>query len=79
MSLTSMSGAAAQDTTTISLNEISVLASRVPIVWHKQARMVSSLNAAAIGNSPSQSINDLLKYSASIDVRQRGPIGAQTD
>lgn len=65
--------------TSVQLSQISVLASRVPIVWHKQARMVSSLNAAAIGNSPSQSINDLLKYSASIDVRQRGPIGAQTD
>ena len=65
--------------TAVQLSEISVLASRVPIVWHKQARMVSSLNAAAISNSPSQSINDLLKYSASVDVRQRGPIGAQTD
>lgn len=65
--------------TAVQLSQISVLASRVPIVWHKQARMVSSINAAAIGNSPSQSINDLLKYSASIDVRQRGPIGAQTD
>ena len=26
-----------------------------------------------------QSVNDLLKYAASVDVRQRGPIGAQTD
>lgn len=65
--------------TAVQLSQISVLASRVPIVWHKQARMVSSLNATAIGNSPSQSINDLLKYSVSVDVRQRGPIGAQTD
>ncbi|MBQ6311218.1 MAG: TonB-dependent receptor [Bacteroidales bacterium] len=65
--------------TAIHLSQISVLASRVPVEWHRQARMVTSISAPAIRNTPSQSINDVLKYSASVDVRQRGPIGAQTD
>ena len=32
-----------------------------------------------IMHAPVQSVNDLLKYAAGVDVRQRGPIGAQTD
>ena len=32
-----------------------------------------------IGRLPVQSVNDVLKYSAGVDVRQRGPMGAQTD
>lgn len=80
MSLFITSKAAAQeDTTTTYLTEISVITSRVPIVWHKQARMVTTINTEAVRATPSQSINDVLKYSASVDVRQRGPIGAQTD
>lgn len=70
---------AIEDTTSTYLNEINVLSSRVPIVWHKQARMVTTINTEAVQATPSQSINDVLKYSASVDVRQRGPIGAQTD
>ncbi|MBQ1881927.1 MAG: Plug domain-containing protein, partial [Bacteroidales bacterium] len=41
--------------------------------------MTTTIEAKAIQKTPSQSINDVLKYSASVDVRQRGPIGAQTD
>lgn len=70
---------AIEDTTSTYLTEINVLSSRVPIVWHKQARMVTTINTEAVQATPSQSINDVLKYSASVDVRQRGPIGAQTD
>ncbi len=61
------------------LSEVNVLATRVRIAWHEQARMITSVNKPVIQNSPAQSINDILKYSASVDVRQRGPIGAQTD
>ncbi|MBO4692571.1 MAG: TonB-dependent receptor [Bacteroidales bacterium] len=61
------------------LSEISVISSRVPIVWHKQARMITTIGKREITSAPAQSVNDLLKYSASVDVRQRGAIGAQTD
>ena len=41
--------------------------------------MVTVLERADIQQAPVQSINDLLKYAVGVDVRQRGPIGAQTD
>ena len=41
--------------------------------------MVTVLDRSDIAQVPVQSINDLLKYAVGVDVRQRGPIGAQTD
>ena len=41
--------------------------------------MVTVLDRADIQQAPVQSINDLLKYAVGVDVRQRGPIGAQAD
>ena len=41
--------------------------------------MVTVLDRADIAQAPVQSVNDLLKYAVGVDVRQRGPIGAQTD
>ena len=41
--------------------------------------MVTVLDRSDIAQAPVQSINDLLKYAVGVDVRQRGPIGAQTD
>ena len=61
------------------LDEVSVTASRAPLAESQQARMVTVLSREDIAQAPVQSINDLLKYVASVDVRQRGPVGAQTD
>lgn len=63
----------------LELDEVSVTASRAPLVESQQARMVTVLSREDIAQAPVQSINDLLKYVASVDVRQRGPVGAQTD
>ena len=41
--------------------------------------MVTVLSREDIQAAPVQSINDLLKMAVGVDVRQRGPIGAQTD
>jgi iron complex outermembrane receptor protein len=41
--------------------------------------MVTVLSRDEIQAAPVQSINDLLKMAVGVDVRQRGPIGAQTD
>ena len=41
--------------------------------------MVTVLDRRDIAQAPVQSVNDLLKYAVGVDVRQRGPIGAQTD
>ena len=63
----------------MTLNEVSVTGSRAPLTRAQAARMVTVLERADIQAAPVQSVNDLLKYAASVDVRQRGPIGAQTD
>ena len=61
------------------LEEVSVTGSRAPLTKSQAARMVTVLDRADIAQAPVQSINDLLKYVIGVDVRQRGPIGAQTD
>ena len=61
------------------LEEVSVTGSRAPLTKGQAARMVTVLDRADIAQAPVQSINDLLKYTIGVDVRQRGPIGAQTD
>ena len=61
------------------LEEVSVTGSRAPLTKSQAARMVTVLDRADIAQAPVQSINDLLKYAIGVDVRQRGPIGAQTD
>ena len=61
------------------LEEVAVTGSRAPLTRSQAARMVTVLERADIAQAPVQSINDLLKYAVGVDVRQRGPIGAQTD
>ena len=61
------------------LDEVSVTGSRAPLTKSQAARMVTVLDRHDIAQAPVQSVNDLLKYAVGVDVRQRGPIGAQTD
>ena len=61
------------------LDEVSVTGSRAPLTKSQAARMVTVLDRQDIAQAPVQSVNDLLKYAVGIDVRQREPIGAQTD
>lgn len=61
------------------LDEVSVTGSRAPLTERQAARIVTVLDRETIQAAPVQSVNDLLKYAAGVDVRQRGPIGAQTD
>lgn len=63
----------------VGLDEVIVTATRAPLTKGQQARMVTVLDRSDIAAAPVQSVNDLLKYAAGVDVRQRGPIGAQTD
>lgn len=64
---------------TVMLGGVDVTASRAPLTASQTARIVTVLDREAIAAAPVQSVNDLLKYAAGVDVRQRGPIGAQTD
>ena len=61
------------------LDEVSVTGSRAPLAKSQAARMVTVLERSDIQQAPVQSVNDLLKYAVGVDVRQRGPLGAQTD
>ncbi len=61
------------------LDEVSVTGTRAPLTASQAARIVTVLDRGSIQAAPVQSVNDLLKYASGVDVRQRGPIGAQTD
>ena len=64
---------------TVMLGEVDVTASRAPLAGGRAPRIVTVLHRGDIAAAPAQSVNDLLKYAVGVDVRQRGPIGAQTD
>ena len=79
----STDGTETTDTTTAykeaTLEDIEVTGSRAPLVLGQAVRMVTVLTREDIQAAPVQSINDILKLAVGVDVRQRGPIGAQTD
>ncbi|MCF0192947.1 MAG: TonB-dependent receptor, partial [Prevotella sp.] len=62
-----------------SLTEIEVSGTRAPLSEGQAARMVTVLRAQDIQAAAVQSVNDLLKLCVGVDVRQRAPMGAQTD
>ena len=77
---TDMVGARMADSVrTVMLDEVGVTASRAPLAGGRVPRIVTVLGRDEIAAAPAQSVNDLLKYAVGVDVRQRGPIGAQTD
>lgn len=64
---------------TLTLDSVSVTGSRVPSLLGKSARIVTLMDSTQISSLPVVSVNDLLKFVAGVDVRQRGDMGAQTD
>lgn len=67
------------DSMIVSLGDIEILSSRVPLTQVQASRMVTVLSAADISAAAVQSINDLLEYAVGVDVRQRGEMGVQSD
>ena len=61
------------------MDEIEVTASRIKTTLPNAVRITNIMTADEISAYPVQSVNDVLKYAAGVDVRQRGPMGAQTD
>ena len=61
------------------LDEVEVSAQRAPVAFSQVARIVSVISREEIEAAPVQSIQDLLEYALSVDVRQRGPNGVQAD
>ncbi len=63
----------------VMLGGVCVTGSRAPLTVSQAARMVTVLSRDDIAQAPVQSVNDLLKMAVGVDVRQRGPLGSQTD
>ena len=61
------------------LSEVIVSASMAPLTQLQSARIVSVITRQDIEQAAAESVNDLLKIVAGVDVRQRGSFGIQTD
>jgi vitamin B12 transporter len=61
------------------IEEVVVSAGRTPVGAQQVARLVTVISKNEIERSPALNINDLLRYISSVDIRQRGPLGAQAD
>ncbi len=61
------------------LQTVEVTAALLPLPMNKSARIVGVITHEEIENCVVNSVNDVLKFIASIDVRQRGAFGIQTD
>ena len=62
-----------------SVERVTVTGTRLAMSLNQSARIVTVLDSLCISNSPSDNVNDLLKYAVGVDVRQRGAMGMQTD
>lgn len=86
MALAAMSNLCAQNSATPSSEEkhyeieaTSVHGSRAQMTLGTSARIVTVLDSIALRLMPAQTVNDILKHSVGVDVRQRGALGMQTD
>lgn len=61
------------------LDEIEISAQRSPALYSQVARVVTVISAKEIEAAPAQNIQELLKYLAGLDIRQRGADGIQAD
>lgn len=61
------------------IDEVQVMGSRAPLTASQSARIVGIISRDDIQRAGAQTINDILKLSTGVDVRQRGGFGVQTD
>lgn len=61
------------------LEEVTVTASKVATPLNQVARQVTVISQREIASAPVRSLQDLLVYSAGVDVQQRGGHGVQAD
>lgn len=63
----------------VKLDEVEVTGSRAPLTALQSARVVGVITREEIQRSGAATVNDLLKLTSAVDVRQRGGFGVQTD
>ncbi len=61
------------------LEAVSVTGSRNQMSLGTSARIVTVLDSLTIASMPAQTVNDILKNTLGVDVRQRGVLGMQTE
>jgi len=61
------------------LDEVVVTGARTPLTQGEAAKLVTVLTREDINGFAAETVNDVLKHAASVDVRQRGGFGVQTD
>ena len=61
------------------IGDVIITAGRTPMEVQKVARIVSVITKSEITGAPVQCLNDLIRYVAGVDIRQRGPLGVQAD
>lgn len=61
------------------ISEVIIQDNRLQIPFSEQNRNISIIDEAVIKTLPVKSVNELLTFVAGIDMRQRGPWGAQAD
>ncbi|MFC7522780.1 TonB-dependent receptor plug domain-containing protein [Parapedobacter sp. GCM10030251] len=68
-----------QDEQTIPLGEVVITENRLQLPFTKQNRNIQVIDRKQIEALPGHSLNELLSNVAGVDLRQRGPFGAQAD
>ena len=69
----------AQSDTTVYLNNVEVTGNRMNIRFSESSRNVNIIDREEIKAMPAQSLPEILSYVPGVDIRQRGPIGVQSD
>ncbi len=64
---------------TTELEEIEVSGQREPVVLSQLSRIVTVISKNEIEQAPYINVNDMLRLVSQVDIRQRGPNGAQAD
>ncbi len=77
------SSAQVKDTVSVVMNkelgEVEIIGQRIPAVFSHLARKITIITRREIDSSPASTLQDLLKYTAGVDIRQRNVHGVQAD
>jgi iron complex outermembrane receptor protein len=63
----------------VEMEEVVVSSQRAPVTFSQVARILTIIEKDEIQHAPVQNLQDLLEYSAGVDIRQRGGPGVQSD
>jgi len=73
-------GYAQQDSTlTVELEDLVIHGNRLHTTFRESARNINIVTKKEIQRIPAQSIPEILSYVPGVDIRQRGPVGVQSD